>query len=253
MNVFIVDDETPAREELVWLLEQSGHDLTIVGQAASAREALDAVDELGDGVDLVFLDINMPGIDGLRLAETWRERHGDSGPMVVFVTAYDDRGVQAFEVDALDYLLKPVRLERLQRALRKASKNLEEDAPGPEPQHAPLARISVHAHGVYRVVPTEDILFFESEDGIVVAQTRDERFIIDFSLKDLERYLDAEAFFRCHRSYIVQLDSIVEIAPWGAGTYRLMLDRDADIGVPLARARASELRSKIPWSAAALD
>jgi DNA-binding LytR/AlgR family response regulator len=83
----------------------------------------------------------------------------------------------------------------------------------------------------------------------VVIQTAQKRFITDFSLKFLEQNLDPDSFFRCHRSYIVRLDAIESIAPWGAGTYRLILDRESDLGVPLARARATELKALIPWSA----
>lgn len=113
----------------------------------------------------------------------------------------------------------------------------------------PLSRISVEERGAYRVIPIDEILFFESEDGIVVVQTRQKRFITDFSLKFLEQNLDPDAFFRSHRSYIIRLDAIESIAPWGAGTYKLILDRANDVAVPLARARATELKALIPWSA----
>ena len=249
MNVLIIDDEAPAREELAWLLEQTGEDLTIVGQAANAREALSMLDALE--VDLAMCDVDMPGVDGLRLAELLSER--DDAPMLVFVTAYERHAVDAFAVDAVDYLLKPVRIERLRKAIGRARDRLTTTAPpvGGNAKH--LQRISVEDQGVYRVLSVDDLLFLESEDGIVVAQTRDARYITDFSLKFLEANLDPERFFRSHRSYIVQLSEIDSIAPWGAGTYRLILDRDADLGVPLARSRASELKALIPWSASAFD
>lgn len=247
MNVLIVDDERPAREELIWLLEQC-ENVEIVGQAASAETAFEALDD--HDVDVLFLDIDMPGIGGMRLAETLREDPA-TAPAVVFVTAYDNHAVEAFGVDAVDYLLKPVRLERLQRALDKVrQRNGELSEATADREGKPLNRISVEDRGVYRVIPLDDVLFFESEDGIVVVQTREgDRFITDFSLKFLESNLDGEVFFRSHRSYIVRLDAIDSIAPWGAGTYRLILDRDADLGVPLARSRASDLKSLIPWSA----
>lgn len=253
IHALIVDDERPAREELAWLLEQTGEPVEVVAQAASAAAALEALDE--HPVDLVFLDINMPGIDGVRLAELWQDRSPHTRPLVIFATAYEHHAVDAFEVDAVDYLLKPLRLERLRRALRKAAERLERRAAAraAAPPRT-LDRISVEERGEYRVIPVDEILFFESEDGIVVVQTsRGERFITDFSLKFLEQSLDERAFFRSHRSYIVRLDAISSIAPWGAGTYRLMLDREADLGVPLARSRAGELKALIPWSAAIFD
>lgn len=244
MRALIVDDEKPAREELKWLLEES--DVEVVGQASSAEEALTFVRR--ESVDAVFLDIDMPGIGGMRLAELLSE--DGLAPAVVFVTAYEHHALDAFAVDAVDYLLKPVRLERLQRTLERVRKRSQSSAP----RRKHLDRISVQHNGVYRVIPAKDIAFFESEDGVVVVQTRDHgRTITDFSLKFLEENLDEDLFFRSHRSYIVRLDAIESIAPWGAGTYRLILDRDSDTGVPLARSRASELKSLIPWSAHVFD
>ena len=256
LEALIVDDERPAREELVWLLEQC-QGVRVVGQADSAKAALEALEACEDPVDVVLLDVDMPGVDGVRLAERWSA--GGGGPLVIFVTAYEEHAVDAFNVDAVDYLLKPVRLERLQRALQRARQRLwmrqtgggEESAGGGA---RPLSRISVQERGgVYRVVPVDEILFFESDDGIVVVESTQGRYITDFSLKFLEQNLDAERFFRCHRSTIVRLDAIEAIVPWGAGTYRLILDRARDLGVPLARSRAGELKSLIPWSATVFE
>ena len=250
MRILIVDDERPAREEMAWLLGQCD-DVEVVGQLATAEEALARLGDDEEGaVDLILLDVDMPGIGGLRMAESLGEAL-DGGPSVIFVTAHDSHAVDAFGLDAVDYLLKPVRLERLQKALEKVRRReVRPQASGPG---RALQRISVEDRGVYRVVPVDEILFFESEDGVVVVQTRDARYITDFSLKFLEENLDPGAFFRSHRSYIVRLDRIDAIAPWGAGTYRLILDRERDLGVPLARSRASELKSLIPWSTNAFD
>lgn len=251
MRALVVDDEKPAREELTWMLDQID-DVEVLGQAANAAEARDMIDEARH-IDLVFLDIDMPGVGGMRLAELLSEMPEDARPMVAFVTAYDEYAVDAFDVDAVDYLLKPVRLERLRKAVDKAKTRLaastrvgEESS---ESSNRPLERISVEDRGVYRVVPIEDVLFFEADDGIVVAATRHDRFVTEFSLKFLEQNLSPDAFFRCHRSYIVRLDAIESIAPWGAGTYRLILSDDDELTVPLARSRAGELKSRIPWSA----
>jgi DNA-binding LytR/AlgR family response regulator len=258
VKTLIVDDEKPAREELRWLLEQCPG-VEVTAQAASAEQARELLEQdTAAKPELVFLDINMPGVDGMRLAELLREKPADERPLVIFVTAYDDHAVDAFEVDAVDYLLKPVRLERLQKALERARGRLEsapasESAANGQPNGRSLERISVEDRGVYRVIPVDDILFFEAEDGIVVAATGEERFITDFSLKFLEDNLSPDTFFRCHRSHIVRLDAIESIAPWGAGTYRLILSRDDDLGVPLSRSRAAELKSLIPWSARVVE
>ncbi len=252
MKVLIVDDELPAREEMRWLLEQC-EDVEILGDASTSKAALDFV--RNHPVDLVFCDIDMPGANGMRLAESLAEMDSETRPLIAFVTAYDRYAVDAFGVEAIDYVLKPVRLDRLQKTLVRATERLgldEISAPAERPAR-PLNRISVEERGVYRVLPVDQVLFFESEDGIVVAQTEDARFITDFSLKFLEANLDPDDFFRSHRSYIVRLDAIASIAPWGAGTYRLILDRDDELGVPLARSRASELKALIPWSTSAID
>lgn len=261
MNILIVDDETPAREELLWLLEQSGEPVCVLGQAEDAKGARALLAQHQDSdepIELIFLDVDMPGIGGMRLAELLQQQPQEQRPMIVFVTAYQDYALDAFSVDAVDYLLKPVRLGRLKQALQKARDRRRPEglsaASGAESSTTRfLERISVEERGVYRVVPVDEILYFESEDGIVVVQTRQQRHITDFSLKFLEQNLDPKVFFRSHRSYIVSLDAIVSIAPWGAGTYRLILDREQDIGVPLARARASELKALIPWSAAVFE
>lgn len=241
MNVFIVDDERPAREELRWLLEQCG--VQIVGEAASGEEALSLLKNFE--VDVIFLDINMPGIDGMRLAELLDD--SESSVALVFVTAYERHALDAFDVNAVDYLLKPVRLEKLERALERAKARRPPILVARPAK--PLTRISVDEKGSYKVVPVQDIVFFESEDGVVVIQTRQKRYLTDFSLKFLEQNLNPDDFFRCHRSYIVRLDAIESIAPWGAGTFKLIVDRELDLEVPLARARAQELKTLIPWSA----
>jgi DNA-binding LytR/AlgR family response regulator len=255
VRTLVVDDEKPAREELTWMLDQI-EDVDVVGQASDAGEARDQLDSHPD-VDLVFLDIDMPGVGGMRLAELLSEMPEDARPMVAFVTAYDEYAVDAFDVDAVDYLLKPVRLERLRKAVDKAktrmraSTSVGEESSGAS--NRALERISVEDRGVYRVVPIEDVLFFEAEDGIVAAATGNDRFITEFSLKFLEQNLSPDEFFRCHRSYIVRLDAIESIAPWGAGTYRLILSDDDELNVPLARSRANELKSRIPWSATVFE
>lgn len=259
MKVFIVDDEQPAREELRWLLDQCDG-VEVAGEAASADEARSELNALDDPPDVLFLDIDMPGVDGIRFAECLGELAPE--PLTIFVTAYEEYAVDAFDLNAIDYLLKPVRLERLKESIARARVRLEDrrepdddretDASAP----TPLTRISVETDDGYRVIDVDDILFFESEDGNVTVETTTDRFETDFSLKFLESRLPSEAFYRCHRSFIVRLDAIENIVPAGAGTYRLYLsddeetsDRSEQPSAPLARSRADELKKRIPWSA----
>ncbi len=238
MKALVVDDELPAREELSWLLSQC--DVDVVASLGSAEDALAFLKK--NIVDVVFLDIEMPGISGMRLGEMIYGMKGDS-PNIIFVTAYQEKAVDAFEIEATDYLLKPVRLERLRRAVEKLPRvdveSKEELSGGKK-----LTRISVEHRGVYHVVALTEILAFESEEGIVLAYTKEENFVTDFSLKFLENNLDTEAFYRCHRGFIVRIDAITKIAPWGAGTFQLTLSNSKI--VPLARSRASELRALMP-------
>ncbi len=238
MRALVVDDELPAREELGWLLSQC--EVEVVGSLSSAEEALEFLKL--NSVDVVFLDIEMPGISGMRLGEMIYGTKGVT-PDIIFVTAYQERAVDAFEIEATDYLLKPVRLERLRKAVEKVTPSLATQ------EHASvggkkLTRISVEHRGVYNVVALTEILAFESEDGIVLAYTKEENFVTDFSLKFLENNLDKEFFYRCHRGFIVRIDAITKIAPWGAGTFQLTLSNSKI--VPLARSRASELRALMP-------
>lgn len=253
MRVLVVDDEAPARQELQWLLEQC-EGVEVIGQAANAAEAATRLDEMADNVDLCFLDVDMPGLDGVRLAESWRVEQGESRPLVVFVTAYEEHAVDAFSLDAVDYLLKPVRLARIRQTIERVRRRLMELSDSQEQELgdlplAPLERISVEELGEYRVISVDDILWVEADEGFATVHTASGAYLTDFSLKFLEQNLDEELFFRCHRSYIVRLDGITRIAPTGAGTYRLVVGDGEGGAIPLARSRAPELKSRIPWSA----
>lgn len=262
MRALVIDDELPAREELLWLLEQCPQ-IAAADQAESAKAALERL-ESGPPVDVVFLDIDMPGLNGVRLAQLWRDRLGDDAPILIFVTAYDAHAVDAFALDAADYLLKPVRLSRLQQAIERAERRLHQgvaattseasEAPlaTAAPASSPLTRISVEEHGSYRVIPVDDIIWIEADEGFATVHTEKGGYLTDFSLKFLEENLPAEHFFRSHRSFIVRLSAISVIAPTGAGTYRLLLGNEST-GVPLARSRAPELKARIPWSAHAIE
>lgn len=256
MKLLVVDDERPAREELAWLLEQC-ENAHVVAQLSSAEEAIDYLKEAPD-ISLVFLDIDMPGFDGVRLARWWTDQLGEQAPLIAFVTAHEEHAAHAYSLDAVDYLLKPVRLARIEETLQRARRRLpatsgEEQASSSTPKAGSLERISVEELGQYRVIPVKDILWIEADEGFATVHTRQGAYLTDFSLKFLEENLSEEIFFRCHRSYIVRLDAITKIAPTGAGTYRLIVtDEEDGKFVPLARSRAPELKTRMPWSASVL-
>lgn len=269
MNVFIVDDEEPAREELRWLLEQC-EGIEIVGEAGDAEQARATLEDLDAPPDALFVDIDMPGIDGIRFAEYLENL--SPVPLKIFVTAYEEYAVDAFGVEAVDYLMKPVRLERLRTAVERARRRLEagpaERTTGPEKEEEKdesqsggdreaLQRISVRDGETFQVIETSEILFFESVDGEVFVETSRGRYSTEFNLKTLESKLDSAEFFRTHRSTIVRLGAIENIVPAGAGTYRLELtetsERESPPAAPLARSRATDLKRRIPWSASMLE
>lgn len=235
LRAMVVDDEPLARDELCFLLEEL--DVEVVAQAGDASSALGRCDELRP--ELVFVDLRMPGPDGLALAESVMKRQ--DGVMVVVVSAHDDGAIRAYEAGVLDYLLKPVRLERLSKAVERA----RERVPGAEGE-ALLTRLAVRRRGKLVVVNIGDVVFFEVKDELVWAVTRTDRFALDLTLSVVEQRVSQAEFFRSHRGAIVRLDAIVGMEPAGAGTYELILDHPDAPKVPLARERARLLRELIP-------
>ena len=184
----------------------------------------------------------MPGPDGVALAETLMANHPDL--KVVIVSAHDEGALRAFEARVADYLLKPVRLDRLRQAVERVRSAPDSSASGQER----LDRIAVRRKDAYVVLELADVIYFEVKDELVWAVTEEDRFAIDKTLANLEDELDQEAFFRSHRGFIVRYDRIRAIEPTGAGTYQLLLDHPDEPKIPLARERAKRLRERIPFS-----
>jgi len=239
LRAIVVDDEPLARDELTFLLGQCDR-VDVVGEARGAAEAQSLCDV--EQPEIAFIDLRMPGLDGIALAQLLRKQLPDLD--VIIVSAHDDGAIRGFETRITDYLLKPVRLQRLQQALDRVS---GERPPGFEAQ-SPLARFAVRRRGSFVVVELRDVVYFEARDELVWAVTEDDRFALDARLASLAGRLDPAVFFQSHRSCIVRLDRIRVIEPAGARTYRLLLDHPDDPRVPLARDRATKLREKIPFS-----
>ncbi|MBN8616374.1 MAG: response regulator transcription factor [Deltaproteobacteria bacterium] len=245
LRAMIVDDEPLARDELAFVLGELG--VEVIAQAATASAALAAFGEASP--DVVFVDLRMPGPDGLALAEAIHAR-APATPIVV-VSAHDEGALRGFEVGVADYVLKPVRLERLKRALDRVRARLDAGPNETEPTLAPLTpgqpltRLAVRRRNAYVVVDLEEVVYLEMKDELVWAVTREDRFALDLTLSALEDRLP-EAFFRSHRGYLVRVDRILAIEPAGAGTFDLVLDHPSKPKVPLARERARLLRERIP-------
>jgi two-component system response regulator AlgR len=203
MKIFIVDDEDPARERLKVVLGDIAEQLptSVVGEARHGVEAIERLPQ--SGADVVLLDIKMPGMDGLEVARHLGRL--ERPPRIVFVTAHDRHAVEAFELNALDYLLKPVRAERLAAALRKAAvpdtKSLEKAA------DTPREYLSVAERHRIVLVPVRDILFLRAEQKYVTVRTRSREHLLEESLVALEREF-ASRFVRIHRNCLVARDAI---------------------------------------------
>ena len=257
IRALIVDDERRARAYLAKLVA-AHDDVAVVGEARDGRSALELVERIRP--ELVFLDVQMPELTGLDVA---RALPRESPPLVVFTTAYDEFAMQAFELSATDYLLKPYDGERLARALtrvRAILRGTEEardadlstrlarlldaiEERGASEGAAPLTRLPAQARGRIVLLDLDEIYQIASEDRLVFAHTRDDKYLLNFSIKELEQRLPARTFFRAHRSSIVNLGRVREIVPWFHGKLLLKLDNGAEATV--SEDRAPGLRAAI--------
>jgi two-component system LytT family response regulator len=217
IETLIVDDERLARQRLRRLLETQP-DIAVVGECASGQDAADFLER--QPVDLMFLDIQMPEMDGFALLES---RVQQKGPIVVFVTAHDAHAVRAFEVNALDYLLKPFDQERLEKCLQRVRTQHElQKQPG---AHRPRPnRLAVRSSGKVFFVKMDDIDWVEAADNYVVLHLGHETHILRETMNSIQTRLDPSKFLRVHRSRIVNIERIKELQPWFHGEYLIVLN-----------------------------
>jgi two-component system LytT family response regulator len=236
MNALLVDDERLARQELRRLL--GGHaDVTIVGEAVNADEAVACLAE--PSIDLVFLDIQMPGGSGFDVLERL-----DRVPLVVFTTAFDEYAVRAFEVNAFDYLLKPVRPERLASALEKARAMLAAAREvRPERPRSSGERVFLRDGERCWIVQWAEIVLFEVEGNYARAYFGSNRPLIRMSLNALEARLDPAIFFRASRQHIVNLRFIESVETTPDDTYIIHLKNKTE--VPVSRRQSRQLRESL--------
>ena len=255
MRIVVVDDEQLAREELCYQLGQLGT-TEVVAQAANGLEAIAAVER--HEPDLVFLDVQMPGLTGFEVARRLLQRH-DESPALIFVTAFDQHAIEAFEVNAVDYLLKPVDAARLEQALQRARRRLSSDrASGQGPLNDQLERIvkmmssgrqirrdqvAVKVGERFLLVHADDIIYASLADESInivtghVAGSSNYR-----TLDDLQARLDPEVFWRVHRSHLVNINKIKEIVPWFSRNYILRMKDAKSTEIPVSRSQTKRLR-----------
>lgn len=234
LRAIIVDDEAPARSELKFLLDELGS-VDVVAEAASVREAIEKLKEYQ--CDVMFLDINMPEANGLQLANALQ--HLRYPPAVVFVTAYSEFALDAFKVNAIDYLVKPVESDRLAQAVARVQENVALHA---QAQHS--ERIPVEKGGKKILIAIDKIRFVMARDDYAYLQTDTDRYFSTVSLAQLEKRLDGHGFFRVHRGYLVNLALVKEVEPQSGGTLLLTLD-GVDEKIPVSRRRVSSLKKAL--------
>ncbi|MDI6712126.1 MAG: LytTR family DNA-binding domain-containing protein [Anaerosomatales bacterium] len=232
IKALVVDDEAPARSELRYLLEEAGG-VEVIGEASNAQEALQLIRAIP--YDVVFLDIDMPGISGMQLAEALAQ--AERPPAVVFVTAHSEHAVKAFEVAAVDYLVKPVELRRLQAAVARLRP--AEEAP------VRVERIPVEKAGRKLLIQVQDIYYVMAKDDYSYIFTENERFLSTMSLAQLEARLEPQGFFRVHRRFVVNLAQVREVVPMYGGTMMLTLKDAAGTQVPASRRRVPALKKAL--------
>ena len=249
LSVVIVDDEQLAREELAFLLREV-EGIDVLAQGKNGLEAVNLIREYSP--DLVFLDVQMPGLDGFEVIEKLLEKKLPM-PRIVFATAFDQYAVKAFEVNALDYLLKPFDKKRVSQAIEKARKDLE-GVPGPsekldalvkmlESQRPQPAKILLKANSRLFLVDQKDICYASIEDGVItVVATTMEGQSNCRTLEELLASLDANLFWRAHRSYLVNINRIKEVVPWFKSSYQIRMDDRKHTEIPVSRAQTRRLR-----------
>ena len=251
LRVMVVDDEQLAREELCYQLDQLG-EVEVVAQAGNGLEALSAVER--SQPDVVFLDIQMPGLNGFEVARRLLDGP-EQAPALVFVTAFDQHAVEAFEVNAVDYLLKPVEAGRLEQALARARRRLSLDRPGPlNDQLEQLVKmmanrqirrdqVAVRVGERFLLVHAEEIIYASLADESINIVTGQVTGTSNYrTLDELQARLDPEVFWRVHRSHLVNINKIKEIVPWFSRNYLLRMKDAKGTEIPVSRAQTKRLR-----------
>lgn len=242
-RTILIDDESLALQRLERLLQPYSATVEIIDRATDGESAVDKVN--AQRPDLIFLDIQMPELNGFEVLE--RLQHL---PWIIFSTAYDEYALKAFETNAIDYLLKPVDPERLRRALEKLQRLTgEEQKAWPQQLQQLLAafkqpslkRLQVRSGDRIRFVQIKDIYFFRAEDKYVVAHTFEEAFVLDQTLNQLEAELPADDFVRVHRSAIVNLNRVAEIARSFGGNYHVRMKDKQNTQLPVSRQAKANL------------
>ena len=237
LKCIIVEDEFPAREELKYFILKH-ENFQLENEFENPIDALKFLEK--NKVDCIFLDINMPELDGMNLARILQKL--DPELKIIFITAYREYAVDAFEIRAFDYLLKPYSEARITQLLDNLTKS-QNKFPIPK-EVSKINKVTVLHHDKMIVLPVDKICYIEVVDKESTIYTENNKYVSKFKLSKWQEILPADKFYRTHRSYIVNLDKIIEIEPWFNGTYLLKLE-NISFKVPVSRANAKEFKEML--------
>ena len=247
LTTLVVDDEQLAREELCYLLRECPG-VDVIATGANGLEALDLI-HLHEP-DVVLLDVQMPGLDGVGVARRLKEQGGPV-PHIIFTTAYDQSAVEAFEVNAVDYLLKPIdkgrllgSLERVRRLVELRPAEAEASAPSLAPARpGGRTKLLVKQAGRLFLVDSDDVIYATIDDGLItIVATMIEGQSNYRTIEELQSSLDPASFWRAHRSFLVNINKIKEVVPWFKSSYQLRMDDKKHTEIPVSRAQTRRLR-----------
>jgi two-component system response regulator LytT len=252
INTIIVDDEKPAREELAFLLK-AFPEISLIGQGKNGLEAVNLIKE--HNPDLVFLDVQMPGLDGFGVLQKLVERKLKV-PHVVFATAFDHYAVQAFDVNAVDYVLKPFDKARLSKAIQKAKKEIEahtstterleqlvSQLSAPKQASTQPSKILIRSQQRMLLVDADDLIFASIEGGLISVTAKDLEGSSNYrTLEELHATLDSDSFWRPHRSFLVNIHHIREVVPWFKSSFMLKMNDKKSSEIPVSRQQTKRLR-----------
>jgi two-component system LytT family response regulator/two-component system response regulator LytT len=253
ISALVVDDEQLAREELSFLLKDFP-EVEIVQSATNGLEAVKLIERLEP--DLVFLDVQMPGLDGLGVIARVRDS-GASLPHFILTTAFDQYAVEAFRLEALDYLLKPVEKERLAETVARAKRIIEDkqqaqDKAADAVANAPVApvkatvqrtKLLVRANNKNLIVDAQDLIFATIDDGMITVVTSHFEGQSNYrTIEELQSNLDPNLFWRVHRSFLVNINKIKEVIPWFKSSFQLKMDDKKQTEIPVSRIQTRRLR-----------
>jgi len=252
INTIIVDDEKPAREELAFLLK-GFPEIHLLAQGKNGLDAVNLIKE--HNPDLVFLDVQMPGLDGFGVLQKLVERKLKV-PHVVFATAFDHYAVQAFDVNAVDYVLKPFDKARISKAIQKVKREMEtETSPAerleqlvsqlaaPKPASSQPAKVLIRSQQRMLLVDSRDLVFASIEGGVISVIAKEVEGSSNYrTLDELHAALDNDSFWRPHRSYLVNIHHIKEVVPWFKSSFMLKMDDKKQSEIPVSRQQTKRLR-----------